>query len=127
MKEALENWILSGAGLNYKELVKKLQQAGSYQMVESILCKKIDYTLLHYDKSKPCPKGNKFECTYGSGVIAESGIGDVKCSCCGVKSRLSILDQLISLPEAEEMVKVMVWKDGQCAGTDKNGNQNTQR
>ena len=126
VKAELEKFT-DGDGLIYDGLIKVLRQASYHDMVGAVICEKVDFPELHIDKSRACPKLPQFKCTHGTGEIDETGHGPDKCSSCGIEKKLRILEKLLTLPVARDLVKVMVWKKGIRQGTDKHGNPNTQQ
>ena len=120
VKSLLENFSCTG-GHNYDEIVDILCKAGAHWMIESMCCPKVEQPDLHVDKTKSCPTFIPLKSTHGFG-----GKKYERCTCCGVHKKIYILSALSNLPESEELVEVMVWRDSPRQGFT-NRKQNSQR
>jgi hypothetical protein len=109
-------------GLSYQQTCIVVNQKSAFAMVDAVCCEKEERPDIHIDKDKPVPRFIPFLCTHG-------GANGSKCSCCGIKKKLSILEPLrnLSAESEEDKVDVKVWKNMPRQGFNSKGEQNTQR
>ena len=124
VRRQLEHYVdqdIATGGLTYQALFQVVRKAGAYQLIQAVCCPKKEQPTIHVDKNKKCPKLIPFWCTHGS-----NGRRWGTCNLCGISKKLPLLQTLIKLPVASELIEVMVWADGERQG-EKKGKKNTQR
>lgn len=86
-------------GLSYQQMCIVVNQTSVFAMVEAICCEKEERLHIDIDKDKPVPRFIPFLCTLG-------GANGSKCSCCGIKKKLFILELLHNLSTELEEDKI---------------------